>query len=191
MQTVAQALYTTGAYTPADTLLFEREVKTRHIAKNEILLQPGEVAKSIYFNQKGAIYQYTLPSATTQNIIELHVENEWLLNQASLAKQAPSDSYIAAYTESIVLELSIASIHFLIGCSQAFFQLNTILAQPASKTHIFDHALTPLQKYQYVIETKPQILQAFPLKMIASYLKITPETLSRVREKIAKGNSIS
>jgi hypothetical protein len=51
--------------------------------------------------------------------------------------------------------------------------------------------MTPLEKYQFVLQTRPQLVQVFPLKMIASYLKVTPETLSRVREKLARGGDIS
>ena len=62
----------------------------------------------------------------------------------------------------------------------SFLQLNKIFTQPA-KIHFFDNAYSPSQKYDYLMQTKAQLMQTFPLKMIALYLKITPETLSRVR----------
>jgi len=51
--------------------------------------------------------------------------------------------------------------------------------------------MTPLQKYQYILDHRPDLIQQFPLKIIASYLKITPETLSRVRDKLSKGKGRS
>jgi hypothetical protein len=75
--------------------------------------------------------------------------------------------------------------HEMIGLSPAFFQLARVLEPVHSRTHLFDNQLTPLEKYQYILQHRPGLLQAFPLKIIASYLKITPETLSRVRDKIA------
>jgi hypothetical protein len=50
-----------------------------------------------------------------------------------------------------------------------------------SKIVLFDNALAPKEKYLYVLNNRQQLIQEFPLKMIASYLKITPETLNRVR----------
>lgn len=46
------------------------------------------------------------------------------------------------------------------------------------------HYSSPEEKYRYLIENEPQIIQRTPLKFIASYLNITPETLSRIRAKI-------
>jgi hypothetical protein len=89
------------------------------------------------------------------------------------------------------LELSIENIHKLVAISPVFLQLGGILASSVSRISFFDNDLTPLKKYQFIIQNRPQLIQAFPLKLIASYLKITPETLSRVREKLAKGTAKS
>lgn len=140
---------------------------------------------------KGAVIQCNPKPGSEKSILDLHVENDWVLNHKSFVSQSPSESAIIAFTESEVLEISIASIHYLIGLSQAFLQLNRIIEQATSRLYFFDHSLTPLQKYQYLFENKPQLLQKFPLKFIASFLKITPETLSRVREKFVKSNSSS
>jgi hypothetical protein len=60
-----------------------------------------------------------------------------------------------------------------------------------SRVIFFDNASTPTEKYLYILNNRLQLIQAFPLKMIASYLKITPETLSRVREKVTRPRDIS
>jgi CRP-like cAMP-binding protein len=182
----SKALKTTGYYSDKDILLFEKEVKLRQVQKDEILLLNGEVAKSVFFILKGAIYQYKLKSGSECNVIDLHIENEWFLNQKSFLSQMPSDYTIGAFTESKLLEVSIDSIHYLIGHSSSFLQLIKIFENSTSRVYFFDNLLTPLQKYQFIFENKPQLLQKFPLKMIASFLKVTPETLSRVREKFAK-----
>src|SRR6185312_9091668 len=146
-------------------------------------LQRGEVQRSIFYLLKGSAYQYNFKQEAYQNIIELHEENEWFLNHQSLVGQIPSDVFIAAYAPCTVLELTLEAIHQLIGCSPTFLLLNKILESSTSRVHFFDNSSTPLQKYQFVLDSRPQLLQEFPLKMIASYLKITPETLSRTREK--------
>ncbi|MEO5563434.1 MAG: hypothetical protein ABIR18_08365, partial [Chitinophagaceae bacterium] len=66
-----------------------------------------------------------------------------------------------------------------------------IFEQATSRVHFFDNRLNPTEKYQYILDNKSGLLQKFPLKLIASYLKITPETLSRVRESFSKGKIAS
>nr|WP_068888740.1 Crp/Fnr family transcriptional regulator [Pedobacter panaciterrae] len=188
---ISNVLNTTGFYDKKDISLFEREINFRNLQKDEILLHKGQVAKSIFFNLKGAIYQYNFKTETDHNVIDLHIENEWFLNHKSFVLQVPSENYIAAFTQANVLEISIESIHYLIGQSPAFLQLNKILGYANSRVHFFDNVLTPLQKYQFIMENKPQLIQKFPLKIIASYLKVSPETLSRSREKFAKNKFTS
>ena len=104
-----------------------------------------------------------------------------MFNHVSLIDQSPSKTTIKAFTKSEVIELSLSSLHNLIANSQAFVQLGRIFNQPKNRIYLFDNSLNPTQKYNYIKEAKPLISQIFPIKMIASYLKISPETLSRVR----------
>lgn len=177
-----------GTFNATDKALFEKEVKTRHVRKGNFLLREGMIASSLFFNITGAAFEYNASPSGDENITGLYMTNEWFFNPSSLALQKPSHSFIAAYSDSIVLELSIQSIHTLIYKSAAFFQFNSLIAQPTLGAYFFDNTLTPFQKYAYILEHRPALLQVFPLKMIAAYLKITPETLSRVREKLARAN---
>jgi CRP-like cAMP-binding protein len=182
----SDVLNTIGSFLDWERLLFEKEVKLRYINKNEILLQKGEVGASVFFNLKGLLYQHFQSEEKGHTILDLHLENEWVLNHRSFVTQQPADSSISSFTGGIILELSIQSIHYLVGCSLSFLQLNKIMDNAVSRIVLFDNALTPKEKYAYVLNNRPQLIQEFPLKMIASYLKITPETLSRVREKIIR-----
>jgi CRP-like cAMP-binding protein len=177
---IDKALAAIGSFTAADLTLVEQHITYRTIPKNAVLLQEGAVCQSAFFILKGAFYQYQLVEIE-ESIIDLHGHSEWLLNHSSFISQKPSQTTIKAFMDSEVFELSIQSIHELIARSPVFFQLGKVLDQTSSRIHFFDNALTPLQKYQYVLANRPQLVHLFPLKYIASYLKITPETLSRVR----------
>jgi hypothetical protein len=104
-----------------------------------------------------------------------------MFNHSSLIKQVPSDTTIKAFEKSDVLELSLNNLHNLIARSPSFLSLGRLFDQASNRTYLFDNALSPIQKYNYIKNVKPLIVQVFPVKMIASYLKISPETLSRVR----------
>jgi CRP-like cAMP-binding protein len=147
------------------------------------VLIEGEVCSSFYYVLEGSFIQYSLVD-DEEHIIDLHVSHEWLFNQESLTEQSPSTTTIRAYADSEVLCLSLYAFHQLSGQSQAFLQFGKILNQPKYRTFLFDQALSPTDKYNYILKSKPELTQVFPLKMIASYLKVTPETLSRVRAVI-------
>jgi CRP-like cAMP-binding protein len=188
---IAKILKSTGSYNDNHFSLFEKEVQCRDIKKGEILLKQGAICQSVFYTIEGSVFQYNFKEEIDLNVIDLHIANEWFLNQQSFVAQKPSETFIEAYSDSTILELSVHALHRLIGQSPAFFQLGKVLEQPHSRLYFFDKTLSPLEKYQYILTHKPQLIQAFPLKLIASYLKITPETLSRVREKLSKEKSVS
>ena len=174
------ALQKIGRFETADIALAETLIPLRQLKKNETLLAEGTVCQSVFFLVSGAVYQYSMHDID-ENVIDLYLANDWIMNYPSFVGQKPSATQIRAYTDCEVLELTIHTIHHLIETSPVFFQLGKVMEQGMARMHYFDNVLTPLQKYNHLMETKPQLLQYFPLKMIASYLKMTPETLSRVR----------
>ena len=178
-----------GHFSSKDIAIFEESLIKRGVQKGDILLRQGQVCQTVYFIAKGAFIEYNFRNEIEQNIIDLYTETEWLLNKQSFVRQEPSETIIEAFVESVVFELDIHKIHNLVAQSPAFLRLGSILEPTHSRLLFFDNSFSPLQKYQHILENRREIIQAFPLKIIASYLKITPETLSRVREKIAKGLS--
>jgi len=184
-------LYRIGKFSSEDLALFNEKAVLREIQKGRLLLQQGQVCQSVFFLVEGAFIQYNYIDEVEENIIDLHLEGEWMLNAQSFAGQAPSDTILQAYTDSKVYELHVHKLHELIARSQAFLQLGKLLGSDGMRTHFFDNRLSPVEKYEYLLNTRSQLLKVFPLKMIASYLKMSPETLSRVREKLAKERKLS
>lgn len=169
-----------GQFTSFDTELFEKHSIKRMINKNEILLNEGEVCKSFYFILSGSFSQFQIHDID-EVIIDLHLQNEWMFNQQSLTTQKPSTTIIKAFSKSEVIDLNLASFHSLCLKSQSFLQFGKILNQSENRTFIYDNSLRPSEKYSYITKVKPQLTRVFPIKMVASYLKVAPETLSRVR----------
>jgi CRP-like cAMP-binding protein len=184
----AEILYATGNYRDEEVRFFEDAVSTRHVARNEFVLQKGQVTKSMYYLLSGSIYQYEQVSELDRNIIDLRVQNEWFFDYQSLISQKPSEINIQTFTDSHILELSLDVVHYLTGRSVAFLQLNRVLEGALERMKFFDQSMTPAEKYTFILNNRPRLIQAFPLKMIASYLKVTPETLSRVRSSISRAD---
>jgi CRP-like cAMP-binding protein len=173
-------LFDIGQFSDTEIALFEKFTTRKTLNKNDILLKEGEICKSAFYVLSGSFFQFQT-GEITENIIDLHLQKEWMFNHASLIEQSPSKTAIKAFTKSEVIELSLSNLHSLIAHSQAFLQIGRIFNQPNNRIYLFDNSLNPAQKYNYIKEAKPLISQIFPIKMIASYLKIAPETLSRVR----------
>lgn len=169
-----------GDFSGEELALFEKKIVKKSFKKSDILLQEGKICESAFYILSGSSYQF-FSHEIDENIIDLHIESDWCMNYKSFINQKPSTATLKAYTEMEVVELTIASAHELISLSATFFQLGKVLAQTLSRLQCFDNANTALQKHNQLFLSKPALFQQFPLKMIASYLKITPETLSRIR----------
>jgi CRP-like cAMP-binding protein len=178
--TTQEILDGVGQFTSFDKQLFEKHTVRKSLTKNEVLLNEGEVCQSFYYILSGSFSQFQTQDID-EIIIDLHTENEWMFNQQSLTAQAPSTTTIKAFSKSTILELSLSNFHCLCAQSQSFLQFGKILNQSANRTFLFDNSLKPNEKYNYINKVKPRLTTVFPVKMIASYLKIAPETLSRVR----------
>lgn len=185
---IANVLRSLGTFHEQDVERFTKAIVRRIAAKDEILLREGEVCQTAYFLVSGACWQFTAKNELDHNVIDLHLPNEWVLNHQSFTAQQPSEYSICAFSEATLWELNVRTIHALIDESPAFLQLGKILGLGAQRVRFYDNNSTPLEKYQTILRERPSLLQHFPLKVIASYLKITPETLSRVREQIAKAH---
>lgn len=178
--TSVELLKSIGQFTPTEVELFDKHTTRTVISKNEVLLHEGEVCKSFYFILSGSFSQFQ-QGELDDSIIDLHLPGEWMFNQQSLTEQAPSSTIIKAFSTAEIIELSLTNFHLLCSKSESFLQFGKILNQTVNRTFLFDQSLKPIDKYSYIQKSKPELIKVFPIKMIASYLKIAPETLSRIR----------
>lgn len=173
----------TGRFSQSDFEQLAKYLVPRTLRKNEILLDQGQVCQAVYFISSGSAYQFRYEDIE-EKITDLHLPKEWCLNYSSFISQTPSQNIIKANSETTVLGLSLTAIHELIAQSTVFLQLGKILEGATTRTHYLDNSMSPSERYNDLIKTRALVLQMFPLKRIASYLNMTPETLSRVRSTI-------
>lgn len=162
---------------------FERLLKylvPRTLRKNELLLSHNQICQSVYFISSGSAYQFRYGDID-EKVEDLHVQHEWCTSYSSFISQVPSQNIIKANSETRIFELNLHAMHELIALSPVFLQFGKILEGAVSRTHYLDNSMSPSERYNDLIKARPLVLQMFPLKLIASYLNMTPETLSRVR----------
>jgi CRP-like cAMP-binding protein len=180
MDFAKEILHAVGRFSEEEIAMFEQKLVKRTFNKGELLLQEGNYCKSAYYVISGAAYQFSYDDID-ENIIGLYIEADWCFSYYSFVNQKPSNANIKAYTNMEVMELPATSIHELIAVSPSFFQLGKILGQTVTRIQYFDNANTAIEKHNHLFLSRPELFQKFPLRMIASYLKIAPETLSRIR----------
>lgn len=180
---LSAVLSAVGKFSTDDIQQFEQKAILKHYAKGAELLSLGNVS-SVFLVVSGSAYQFELDrEEIEEQVIGLYAAGDWCFNHASFVSQRGSQSVIKAYSDLVVRELNVFSIHQLLAISPAFFQLGGLLERGVDRLRYFDSANSAKEKYEMLIAKNPALLQEFPLKMIASYLKIAPETMSRLRAK--------
>jgi CRP-like cAMP-binding protein len=167
-------------------------LKTHEVSKGEYLLQPGEVCAHSFFVEKGLLRSYTIDEGGKEHIIQFAPENWFMSDRSSAYFNNASEFYIEAIEYSKVV---LIDHHFMIrasGISDSFREFNEKLLQNHIR-HLQKRinlllGATAEKRYLDFIQLYPDLLLRVPLWMIASYLGITPESLSRVRKELAKKN---
>ena len=182
------------SYIATKTVLTEQELKlmeslstSRKLKKRQFLLQEGDVSRHKCFVAKGLLRLYRLGDADVEYILRFAPENWWMSDMESFTREHPARSYIDALEDS----------HLILWTKDNFEDLKTqipalatlekdLLARSfdATQDRIYsDISFTAEQKYENFIKQFPDVSNRVPLHMIASYLGVSRETLSRIRSQ--------
>jgi len=164
--------------------------KTKKVSKGEILLSFGDIASFAYKVESGCLRSYVIDNTGKEHILQFAPEDWVISDMDSFTNEKPSIVFIDAIEDSEVSFISKSNFddfHFLeretlIEISIKF--RNNLIA--TNKRIISLLSATAEERYIEFTETYPTLVQRLPLKLIASYIGITPEYLSDLRRKIAK-----
>jgi CRP/FNR family transcriptional regulator, anaerobic regulatory protein len=168
--------------------------EVKKVQKNQFLLQYGEICRYIYFVEKGLLKMYSIDKNGKEHIIQFAPESWLTSDRSSLYFNEKSIYYIEAVEDSEVLLLHPDFINNLIGEFPNSLEKSDILLQKHIK-NLQDRINSLLgetaeERYMKFIKMYPDLLLRVPQWMIASYLGITPESLSRVRKELARKNFV-
>lgn len=173
-----------------DKQVFLAHFKPRKIRKHQYFLQEGDVCKYTGFIVKGAAKTFTVDEKGHEHILKLSVENWWLADFESFYKLTPSRFNIEALEDMEILQISNAVVEEYIKPIPAFSEMQNVLSQnntiAAQKRMQSSISQTGEERFQELVNNYPHFLQRFPQNLIASYLGLTPETLSRIRKNSSR-----
>lgn len=160
-------------------------VKT--LRKNQYLLQEGDIWKHYVFVVKGCLRTYSLGAKGTEHIIGFDKENYWTGDPESLISGKPSRFNIDCLEPCEVVIFTKQNFELLCKQIPEFYELaNMILNKNiiALQNRICATlSYSAEERYEYFMACNPQLALRVPQNMIASYLGIAKETLSRLRGK--------
>lgn len=179
-----------GNYTEEELEKVASVAVIKKVRKRQYLTQEGDVAKNHAFVTKGCLRTYTVDEKGIEHILNFAIENWWIGDRESIQTGHPSIYNIDAIEDSEVALISKEKFDRLCIEVPAFNDMiNNILQKSflvaQNRIHTFI-SLTAEEKYLSFLEKFSHLNMRVPQSMIASYLGITAETLSRVRKQIVK-----
>ena len=175
--------------------LLPASCKTVTLKKGDFVLREGETCKHTFFIESGLLKQYTLDNKGKEHILLFAPEHWFVANIESVHFNRPSNYFIEAVEDTRILLVDEELILRLSQYSRAFLEFNNkllhshILSLQTRVTQLL--AASAEERYLDFIKSYPQLAMRLPQWMIAAYLGITPESLSRVRGELTERNNRS
>ena len=173
--------------------MIQKVCVVRRLRKHQYLLQEGQVWGFNAFVTKGCLRTYSINDRLTETIINFAVENYWTGDRESLFNGLPSRFNIDAVEESEVLLISKENFAMLMKAIPQFQDLFNLIMEYSlleSQNRINSTiSYSAEEKYTIFIDKYFSISLRVPQHMVASYLGITPQTLSRIRSRCLKSKN--
>jgi len=176
------------AFKPSENELnaLKKIMKESHLERNEFFLKAGEVCNTLAFITNGSMRLfYDSPDKEVCN--DFFFENSIVGSLASFMSNTPSIINIVAIEKCSLLILDKSDVIELIQSHGTFKEMaNIIIQEQLIRSEKREAALlknSPEERFKNLMEEHPKLFKRIPLHYVASYLGITPETLSRYRTK--------
>ena len=173
--------------TDEDVAVFCSKFKPKEVKRGEILLEAGSVCRHMYFVNKGCLRVYLVDDAGRESTRVLIPEGRFGTAFPSFILQEPSQAFIQSIGPSEILYLTYTDFRALPDIMPAWEKLYLINLEQGYIESIkrIESLITmgAKERYALLMENSPGLIQRLPSKIIADYLGISQETLSRLKSK--------
>lgn len=174
----------------ADLDMALQHISIRHFVKGETLLHIGEHCAFIGFVHQGLLVSLSIDEGGNENVVNFIQESCFFTHTEGLLQDIPSDKQFTALEDLVVVWLEKKMLASILNTSPALAHAltNTLLADIQllmQRQHSLRKKSAEERYLEFVLQ-QPVLYQRVPMKYLASYLGIEPQSLSRLRAKIAK-----
>lgn len=159
---------------------FEQVKKRKH----QYILQEGEVANKEYWIIRGCLKSYFFDEKGKEHILQFGMENWWITDYESFVKQTSSKIYIDCIEDSQLLYITYENREKLtteMHKMERFWAKKSKYGRIALQNRILSLLKnSSKERYELLLEQHPTLFQRVPKKLIAAYLGVSRETLSRL-----------
>jgi len=167
-----------------------KDLVVENYSKGTILLRQGEVSDKCYFVLAGCIRQYSVGDEGKEVTINFFTEEQAVVIFKSYKQKIPSDYFLSCVEDSTLL---VGDLESEDGMYEKFPELDKITR--AIIEHNFGEeqdekarfiGAVPEVRYRMLLEKRPGLINRVPQHQLASYLGITPESLSRIKKRVSQ-----
>src|SRR6185437_10077035 len=182
----------TFEFTEEEFALFLSYFTVKTITKKDYYLRAGECCHSKAYLNKGCARNFVLDEQGHERILFFAFEDWWLGDFDSYYSGKPATNYIQLLEDSELLVISKENFQKAekeISKLTQWYSFKMLRSASAARNRIEEmKTLSAEERYLKLIENQPHIFQRIPLQHIASYLNIEPQSLSRMRNRLASKN---
>jgi CRP-like cAMP-binding protein len=176
--------------TPVETDYFTSSLKERKVRRKQYLLQEGDISRYENFVTSGCLRTYQVDQKGQEYIVQFAIEDWWIGDMNSFISQQPSKYNIDALEDSVVLSIektAMDELYIKVPKFEKFFRhllQNAFIAfQERIASNISE---TGEERYKQFRSKYSKLEERIPQRMIASFLGLTPESLSRIRRQFTQ-----
>jgi len=160
----------------------EQTLQVVHLKKGDFLLKAGDICKHLYYLKSGLIRMYYLKEGE-EHIRQFFFEDGLTTDLVSALSKAPSRLHFDAIESTEIITIPIELMERFPRVKQAAL-MDTLFHVSNRMASIFLDS--PEEKYRQLLAERPKVIQRIPQYMVAAYVGVTPEGLSRIKKRIHK-----
>lgn len=168
-------------------------VRERKVKKGQFLVHEGAVSRCTNFVNEGSVRTYFIDMNGQEHIVQFAIEGWWISDLNSFIMQVPATFNVQAIEDCVILELPFESLEMLyekVPKMERYFRVITQRAFVSFQQRIVQNiSMTAEDRYLAFQKKYPKIELRIPQKLVASYLGISAEFLSKIKKRLMEHRS--
>lgn len=190
MQSILQNIAKHVSLTTEEEALFLSKTETKNYKVKTILLSSGEIANCTYFVNSGILRSFNINDNIIEHVLHFACQGWWIGDMYSYISEKPGNLFIEVLEDAEVISISKENHQILyreIPKLERFFRILAENSLVAHQERLMDNlSLTAEERFEKMCKKYPSLIQKVAQKHLASYIGVTPEFFSKMKNKILR-----